>query len=190
VTLATLLLLAQEHGVAPAEGAEAHVATPFDINAGLILWTVVIFLLLMAGLWRFAWPAILGSVEERERRMQRQLDEAQQARAEAQRLLEEHKTALAGARGEAQEIVARAKTVAQKERDALIAKGHEEQERLLERARREIAEERDKAILALRREAVDLSIAAAGRLIESNLDSDANRKLVAEYLASLRTEGH
>lgn len=185
MTLATLLLLVQEHGAAPAQGGEAHVATPFDINAGLILWTVGIFLLLMGLLWRWAWPAILGSVEERERRMQRQLDEAEQARAEAQRLLEEHKALLAGARGEAQDIVAKARGVAQKERDALIAKGHEEQERLLERARREIAEERDQAIQALRREAVELSIAAASRVVEANLDSEANRRLVTDYLGSL-----
>jgi F-type H+-transporting ATPase subunit b len=75
--------------------------------------------------------------------------------------------------------------VAQKERDALIAKTHEEQEQMLERARREIAEERDKAVAALRREAVDLAIAAAQRLVEANLDSDANRRIVTDYLGSL-----
>ena len=75
-------------------------------------------------------------------------------------------------------------------RSALIAKGHEEQERLLERARREIAEERDQAIQALRREAVELSIAAASRVVEENLDSEANRRLVTDYLASLKTERH
>jgi F-type H+-transporting ATPase subunit b len=187
--LATLLVLLQHEPAAPAGGAE-HVATPFDINAGLILWTVGIFVLLMGLLWRFAWPAILGSVEDRERRIAKQLAEAEAARIEAQRLLEEHKALIAGSRAEAQEIVARAKGVAQKEREALIAKGHEEQERLLERARREIADERDKAIQALRREAVDLSIAAASRLVETNLDSDANRRLVSEYLATLKTEGH
>jgi F-type H+-transporting ATPase subunit b len=68
---------------------------------------------------------------------------------------------------------------------ALLAKTREEQELLLERARREIEGEKEKAILALRREAVDLSIAAASKLVESNLDSDANRRLVLEYLASL-----
>ena len=81
--------------------------------------------------------------------------------------------------------VAKAKGAAQKEREALLAKAHEEQEQLLERARREIAAERDKAIVALRQEAVDLSIAAASKLVEANLDSDANRKLVTEYLAGL-----
>jgi F-type H+-transporting ATPase subunit b len=190
--MTNLLLLLQEHAAAPAQGGggEAHVATPFDINPGLMLWTVGIFLLLMGVLWRFAWPAIVGSVEERERRIQKQLDEAAAARTAAQQLLEQHKALIAGARTEAQDLLAKAKGAAQKERDALVAKGHEEQERLLERARKEIADERDKAVQALRREAVDLAIAAASRLVESNLDSDANRRLVTEYLAALKDERH
>jgi F-type H+-transporting ATPase subunit b len=172
-----LLVLLQE----PAQKA----MSPFDINTGLILWTVGIFGILLAILWRFAWPAILKSVEDREHRIQRQLDEAEKARAEAQKLLEEHKKMLAQGRADAQEIIAKAKSVAQKERDALLAKTHEEQEQILVRARREIEGEKEKAIQALRREAVDLSIAAASKLLEKNLTGDANRKLVTEYLASI-----
>ncbi len=169
----------------------AHGATgagdfsPFSINTGLMFWTLVIFAFLMVLLWRFAWPSILKSVEERERRIQQQLDEAEKARAEAMRLLEEHKKTIAAARAEAQEILAKAKAISQKEREALVAKGHLEQEALLERARREIGAEKEKAILALRKEAVDLSIAAASKLIEANLDTDANRRLVLNYLAGL-----
>ena len=179
-----LLALLQEHGAAP-QGGEAHVATPFDINAGLIIWTLIVFGILLLLLWRFAWPTIVKSVEEREHRIAKQLADAERANAEAQRLLEEHKAAIAQARTEAQDIVAKSKVVAQKEREVLLTKAHEEQEQLLERARREIAAERDKAIVALRREAVDLSIAAATKLVETNLDSEANRKLVTEYLAGI-----
>lgn len=160
-------------------------AGPFDINEGLIFWTLLIFGLLLVLLWRFAWPAILKSVEDREQRIQRQLDEAERARAEAAKLLEEHKRTVAAAKAEAQEIVTKAKAVAQKEREALVARGREEQEQLLVRARAEIAAEKEKAILALRREAVDLSIAAASKLVEANLDSDANRRLVTDYLKTL-----
>ena len=188
--IATLFALVQDHGAAPTQGGEAHVATPFDINAGLMLWTLIVFGILLVLLWRFAWPAILGSVEERERKIAKQLADAQAANAEAQKLLEEHKAAIAGARGEAQDILAKAKSLAQKEREALVAKGHEEQERMLERARKEIGAERDKAIQELRREAVELSIAAASKLVETNLDSDANRRLVTEYLAGLKDVRH
>jgi F-type H+-transporting ATPase subunit b len=158
---------------------------PFSINPGLIIWTLVVFVILLVLLWRFAFPAILKSVEERERRIQKQLEDAEKANAEAQRLLEEHKKQIAAARHEAQDILAKAKTIAQKEREALLAKAREEYDALLNRARKDIEGETEKAILALRREAVELSIAAASRVIEANLDTEANRKLVTEFLESL-----
>ena len=159
--------------------------TPFSINTGLIFWTIVVFGILLALLWRLGWPAILQVVEERERRIQQQLEEAERARTEAAALLDEHKRLLAGAKAEAQELLAKAKAVADKERATLLARAREEYEELVARARKDIEEEREKAILALRREAVDLSIAAASKLLEAQLDNEANRRLVTEYLATL-----
>ncbi len=158
---------------------------PFTINPGLIIWTLVVFGILLVLLWRLAFPAIVRSVEERERRIQKQLEDAERANAEAQRLLEEHKKQIAAARNDAQDILAKAKVVSQKERETLLAKAREEYDALLSRARKDIETEKEKAILALRREAVDLSIAAASRVIEANLDTDANRRLVTDFLESL-----
>ena len=169
----------------PAHEAAAGGFTPFSINKGLIFWTIVVFGILLALLWRFGWPAILKSVEERERHMQQQLDDAEKARAESARLLEEHKRMVASAKAEAQEMIAKAKAVAEKERETLLAQARQEYEQLLARARKDIGAEKEKAILELRREAVDLSIAAASKLIEAQLDTEANRRLVTEYLASL-----
>ncbi len=165
--------------------AGGHVASPFDINGGVIIWTVVIFLILFAGLWRFGYPELLRMVEERERRIKNQLEDAEKANAEAQRLLDEHKKQIAAAHNQAQEILAKAKSVSEKERATLLAKAREEYDALLNRARKDIDAEKEKAIQALRREAVDLSIAAASRVIEANLDTDTNRKLVTEFLESL-----
>ena len=165
--------------------AEGGGLTPFSINPGLILWTLIVFIVLLALLWRYGWPAILKSVEERERRIQKQLDEAEKARAEAAQLLEQQRHAIEKARSESQEILAKAKVVATKEREALLAKTREEQDQMLERARREIDAEKEKAILALRKEAVDLAIAAASKVLEQKLDSEADRRLVIDYLASL-----
>ena len=176
-----VLALLQE---AAQEGHEAA-GGPFTINPGLIIWTLVVFGTLLVLLWWLLYPTIVKSVEERERRIQKQLEDAEKANTEAQRLLEEHKKQIAAARNEAQDILAKAKTVSQKERETLLAKAREEYDALLSRARKDIEAEKDKAILALRREAVELSIAAASRVIEANLDTDANRKLVTEFLESL-----
>ena len=167
------------------EAAHEAAGGPFTINPGLIIWTLVVFGVLLFILWWKGLPVLVKSVEERERRIQKQLEDAERANTEAQRLLEEHKKRIAAARNEAQDILAKAKSVSQKERETLLAKAREEYDALLNRARKDIDAEKEKAIQALRREAVDLSIAAASRVIEANLDDEANRRLVAEFLESL-----
>ena len=174
-----VLALLQEHA------AESGPASPFEVNFGLFFWTWAVFIALYFVLKRLAWPSILKMVEERERKIEKQLQDAERANAEAQRLLDEHKKQIAAAHNQAQEILAKAKSVSEKERATLLAKAREEYDALLNRARKDIDAEKEKAIQALRREAVDLSIAAASRVIEANLDTDANRKLVTEFLESL-----
>ena len=164
---------------------EEHASGPLTVDGGLMLWTVLIFLLLLAILKKFAWPAILGAVEAREQALERQLAEAEQNRAEAAKLLEEHRRLVADAKAQAHGIVVEARQLADKERAVAMEKTKQEQEETLARARREIAAERDRAIADLRREAVDLSLAAASKLVEKRLDSDTDRKLVHDYLASL-----
>ena len=180
-----LLLVAATTVPAVAQEAEGGEAGPLTVDGGLVIWTLVVFGLLLLVLRRSAWPVLLSAVRERERRLEQQIAEAEQNRAEAAALLEQHKQLLAAAHAEAQELLNRAKAVAEKERAALLAKAREEYEQLLTRARKDIGEEREKALLELRREAVELTIAATSRLLEAKLDSEANRRLVTEYLATL-----
>jgi F-type H+-transporting ATPase subunit b len=158
---------------------------PLTVEWGLMFWTIVVFLLLLAVLWRYAYPALLGAVEARERALQDQLDEAERNRAESAALLAEHKKLLAEARTQAHGLLVEARTSAEKERALAMEKTMQEQQQLLERARREIGSERDRAIAELRGEAVELSLAAASKLIGERLDSATDRKLVQEYLAGL-----
>ena len=170
--------LIQEHAAEASGG-------PLTVEGGLMVWTVVVFLLLLLVLKRFAWPAILGAVEAREQALEAQLAQATKDREEAAALLAEHKRLVADARHQATGIVAEARGVAEKERALAVEKTKQEQEELLARARREIAAERDRAVADLRREAVDLSLAAASKLVGSRLDSDTDRRIVGEYLSTL-----
>jgi F0F1-type ATP synthase, subunit b len=70
-------------------------------------------------------------------------------------------------------------------REEVVAQAHREQQQMLERARAEIVAERDRAIAELHREAVNLAVLGAGKVIEKNLDTESNRKLVDSFLASL-----
>jgi F-type H+-transporting ATPase subunit b len=158
---------------------------PLTVDGGLMLWTIVVFLLLLAVLKKFAWPAVLGAVEAREKALEEQLAAAQRSRTEAAELLAEHKKLVADAKSQAHTVMAESRALAEKERAVALEKTKEEQAELLARARREIASERDRAVADLRREAVDLSLAAASKLIGERLGSETDRKLVTEYLATL-----
>jgi F-type H+-transporting ATPase subunit b len=168
-----------------ADTGEGGSPSPFSVNYGLFFWTIIVFVLLMILLKKFAYPAILKATEEREATIARQLGEAEAANNEARTLLEENRRLLAEARGQAQAMLAEAKAATEKERSAAIERTRHEQEEILARARRDIAEEKDKALSQLRREAVDLSLAAAAKLIGQRLDAAADRTVVEGYLASL-----
>lgn len=170
-----------------AQGAEAPqggggLLTP---SGGLMVWTAVVFGILLFVLRRFAFGPITAAVEARERALEEAIDTARRDREEAARVLEEHRRQLEGARAEAQQIIVEARQMAEKVRADLLAQTHEEQRELLERARHEIQAERDRAIDELRREAVDLAVRGAGKVIEKNLDDATNRALVENFLSSL-----
>lgn len=170
----------------PALAQEQHAASgPLTVEGGLMFWTVVVFLVLLLILKRFAYPALLGAVEARERALQELLDSAERNRAESEALLAEHKKLLAEARTQAHALLVEARTRAEKERALAMEKTLQEQQQLLERARRDIVAERDRAIAELRGEAVELSLAAASKLIGERLTSETDRKLVQEYLSRL-----
>lgn len=160
-------------------------AGPLVVNGGLMIWTLVIFGILLVVLRKFAWPVVLGAVRDREKALEEQIAAAERNRAESAKLLEEHKQLLAEARTSAHALIVEAKGMAENERAVALEKTRHEQEELLDRARREIVAERDRAVQELRREAVDLSLAAAGRLIGQRLESDADRALVMNYLTTL-----
>ena len=176
-----LTLAIQEHAAA----AQEHASGPLTVEGGLMFWTIVIFLLLLVVLKRFAWPAILGAVEAREQALERQLAEAARDREQAAALLAEHQKLIGDAKSQAHGIIVEARSVAEKDRALAIEKTRQEQEELLARARREIGAERDRAVAELRREAVDISLAAATRLIEKRMDADTDRKIVLDYLGTL-----
>lgn len=174
------LALVQEHAGA-AEGGNGLMS----LQINLMFWTLIIFLLLFWILKKWAFPAILSSVEAREKALEEAIDAAKRDRDEAARLLAEHRARIEGARDDAQKLIAEGRAVAEKMRADLLEKTRQEQQDMLERARRDIGVERDKAIAQLRREAVDLAIAGATKVVEENLDTDKNRKLVEEFLTSL-----
>lgn len=167
--------------------AEAHEASPnvFSLATNVSFWTVIIFLLLLFLLAKFAFPPILGYAAAREARIQEALDAARRDREEAQRLMEEQRQALLHARDQAQHVIGDAQKAAERVRREMLDKARAEHETIIARAKSEIEAERERAIDSLRRDAVDLAVAAAAKLVEKRLDTQEDRRIVTEFLASI-----
>ena len=178
----TALPLAAQEAAAPKGG----LLTP---TAGLMFWTLLIFGFTFGILAWKAYPAILSSVRAREKALEDAIVAARKDREEAAALLVEHQKAIAATRDEAQKIISDARAAGEKVRTDVIEQAHKEQQSLLERARTEINTEKEKALAELRRQTVDLAVRAASKVIERNLDVEANRAVVESFLASIEPVG-
>jgi F-type H+-transporting ATPase subunit b len=173
-----MLLLQVEGAPAPA----SETPSVFNLNLGTSFWTLVIFFTLLFVLTKWAFPPILGYAQAREERIQKALDDARRARDEARLALEEQRRDLAKAREESQAIIAQGKQDAETLRQEMLARTHEEQRELLDRGKRDIEREREQAVEFLRREAVEMAIAATSHLIHRRVDGEEDRRLVREFL--------
>lgn len=181
----SLVVLALSPAALLAQEAPEGTRTFMKPDTGLMVWTLAIFILLMFVLSRYAFGPITAAVRAREKALEDAIEGAKRDRDAAAKLLQEHQAAIDAARGEAQKIIADGRAVGEKMRTDMIEQTRKEQQDMLERARREIVSEKDKAIMQLRREAVDLALAGASKVIEQNLESQKNRQLVESYLASI-----
>ena len=167
------------------EGATGAPMSPFEVNFGLFFWTWITFGGLFFLLWKFVLPQMLQATEAREQKIKQQLADAERLNAEARALVAEQTKLLAAARDQAATILAEIKAAAERERATGAEKARAEAEEMLARARREIGAEKDRASAELRREAVDLALAAAGKLIGARFEAVQDKKIVTDYLESL-----
>ena len=184
------LFVAFHAGVAAAQESSAPAPSGgglMSLQLNLMFWTLGIFLVLYFLLRKFAFGPITAAVEAREKALEDAIEGAKRDRDAAAKVLAEHQAQLDAARGEAQKLIADGRSVAEKMRGDLLEQTRREQQDMLERARREIDSEKERAIAQLRREAVDLALAGASKVIEQNLESQKNRQLVESYLASIGT---
>ena len=181
-----LSLLAALPGPLWAQGAgEESGGGLFDINTGLSVWTLIIFAGLLLILSKTAWGPILAAVDAREKGIQAALDEAAQRNAEAADLLEQHREQLMDARRQANELIAEGKAAGENVRKDIEEKARSEGKTIVERARAEIGRERDAALDMLRKESVELALAAASQLMRERLDQAKDREFVERYLDEL-----
>lgn len=157
----------------------------FDINPGLMVWTVVTFLVLVLVLSKFAWKPLLKSLQDRQDKIQQALDQAEKARAEAAELLKKNEVNLARAEEEYQRILREGKTFAEKLKEEVVSKAHQQAKREIQQAKEEIQRDVDAAKQQLRSEVADLAVQAAGRILDETLDAQRHKKIVDNFLNQL-----
>jgi F-type H+-transporting ATPase subunit b len=158
-------------------------ATGEFLNIGDILATLIIFLVLMLLLKKFAWGPLMGIMQQREDLIASEIETAENSRHESQKLLEEQRNLLKEARTQAQEIVETAKKQGEVSRQDIIATARTEAGRMKDSAVQEIANEREKALAAVREEVVALSMLAASKVLNKEISEEDNRQLINETIA-------
>jgi F-type H+-transporting ATPase subunit b len=154
-------------------------------NVGLMIWTLIVFGLTMLLLWKVAFPRIAEALDKRQRAIEDSIDAADRTRREADELLAEYRERLAEARGQADDIVSRARRTAEHAEAETLAEARQKREEMMEQTRRDIEAETRRAIQQIRAEVADLTILATEKVTRKSLDTDDQRRLVDEALSEL-----
>ena len=158
-----------------------------QVEPGLFIWTILVFVVLLTLLKKFAWGPLLAALEERQEGIRKSLDDAAQARKELEQVQEESNRIVAKARADADAIIDAGRTDAVKLQEELRAKARLEAEGIVKNAEREIQQQTTQSLAQIREEAVDLSLSIASKLIQRNLSKKDNETLIQDTLKQIRT---
>lgn len=155
-----------------------------DFNATLVA-QIINFLILMVLLAKFAYKPLIKVLEERQKKIADSIESAELAKVEAQQLKQDYQEQLSTARKEAQGLVDKAIKLAEQSKEDILEEARQEHARILKTVQAEIAREHEQALTQLKSEVVSLSMAAASKIVAKNLDTEANAKLVNDFIENL-----
>ena len=158
----------------------------FGVDLPKLIFQIVNFLLLLYLLNRFLFKRVFALLDERQARISKGLEDAEAAARDRELARAEREAALSEARKEAAEMLARANKIADDTRKEILETARTDAEQVTERARQEINAEKERAMAELRAEVADLALAAAGKLVRREMDTDTQRRLVEEFLAEVQ----
>jgi F-type H+-transporting ATPase subunit b len=166
---------------------EAPALSPFAGNLGNAIWTLGIFVIVVVVLGKFAWGPVLALLQQREEFIHRALSDAKRDRDEAEERLKDYAAKLQSAHAEAAAILEETRRDAERLREEVRQRARTEAEKLLANAQRQIQLETGRALDQIRREAVDLSVMIASKIIQRNLSREDNEKLIDDALKQVES---
>jgi len=156
-----------------------------DVNPGLVVWTVITFLVLLFVLKKIAWKPILTALNEREDAIKESLEKAEKAKEAAQKILEENQASLLKAEEESKKIIEQSRLYAQKLKDEMMKESKEQAHKIIEDASSQIEQKKEEAFDELKTKVAEIAIQAAEKILKENLDKDSNKKLVNRYIEDI-----
>lgn len=158
------------------------------INGGDILFQLVIFLILLALLRKFAFGPLMGIMKQRENHIANEISAAENNHQEAKKLAAEQRELIKESRVEAAQLIESAKKLGEDQKDEIIRLARTEAERMKESAKKEIQQEKEQAVTALREQVASLSVLIASKVIEKELSEQDQEKLINEYINEVGEE--
>ena len=156
-----------------------------DVNPGLIIWTIVTFLILLFILKKVAWKPILSALDQREKDIKDSLEKAEKAKEDAQRILDENQATLAKAEEESKKIIEQSRSYAENLKEQMLKESKEQSKKLIEDAAEEIDRRKDSAFEELKDQVAKIAVNAAEKIMKQNLDADKNKHIVDNYLKDI-----
>jgi len=154
-------------------------------DIGLMIWTLLVFGISMYVLAKLAFPRIAEALDKRQRAIEESIETSERTRREADELLAEYRERLAEARGQADEIVARARKTGEAAENEIVGDARAKREEMMAQTRRDIEAETRRAILAIRAEVADLTVLATEKVARKSLTTEDQKRLVDEALSEL-----
>jgi len=157
------------------------------VDPGLLLWTIITFLVLLLILWKAAWKPIVEALDARAEKVRGDIESAEKNRLETERLLAQHRDLMGKSKEEAAQIIAEGRSDAEALKNSILEKANAEAKDVIERAKREISMAKDKALSELKSDVVALSTEIASKVIAKNLNPDDQKAFIEEAVTKIRT---
>lgn len=156
-----------------------------SVNPGLIIWTMVVFVLFVLLLKKLAWKPLIGALNQREESILNAIENAEKLNKEAEQLIEQNKKNLADANAQSMKIINESKDAANKVREDLIQKANEDARKILDNAKMEIEKQKESALSEMKDKISEIAVQAAEKIISENLDAKKQRELIGDFLSKV-----
>lgn len=156
-----------------------------EVSPGLIIWTIVTFIVLLIVLKKVAWKPILTALDQRESAIKESLEKAEIAKSEAQKVLDENQANLAKAEEESKKIIEQSRAYAEKLKNQMMQESKEQAQKIVADASEEIERKKEAAFNELKNQIADIAVQAAEKIIKENVNKEVNKKIVNDYISEI-----